>query len=464
MLKDIRRNPLLLTDCYNLSHQRLKCNTDWEVSHMYNRREGMILYGLHETAMTILNTQITMEMVEEADEYAKMMGLIFPRELFERLVEECDGYLPLQVQTLPEGTWCPTGTPFMQNRNTVEGFGEIVTWFEGIFMHSYFPSSCATESFHMRRYLESKKEQYGYDDSFLWRLHSFGFRGHKSLEDAYWAGTAWNLFLHGTDDFHTVAHTPNAIIGSIPALAHKVTQQFDNEYDCFVHSIKASAKVGEKVVALVIDTYDAHRVINEYLIPLSEVAKAEGVHIVLRPDSGDTWQQVVDIYRIVSENGITNVTTIVGESMSFENVKKADEYFEANEVPLNFVFYGVGAGFYKTLERDTLGWAMKTAYSNGKPRMKVVKSNPFKQSIPNVVHLKYIDGLLTVCDGDGEGEYITIYEMTEFARHSKPVTIDSWRVTQARAMELIHIEDLQERIAISEETQALTTQIVEMYE
>jgi nicotinamide phosphoribosyltransferase len=44
-------------------------------------------------------------------------------------------------------------------------------------MMAYFPSACATEALNMRKYLEEKKEEYGYDDSFLWRFHSFGFRG-----------------------------------------------------------------------------------------------------------------------------------------------------------------------------------------------------------------------------------------------------------------------------------------------
>jgi len=389
MLKDIRKNPILLTDSYNLSHQRLKVNTDWEVSHMYNRAKPMIFFGFLENINSFLSTKITHDMIDEAEEGARRQGLIFPRELWERVVDECNGYIPIRIQTVPEGTWCPTGTPFAQIRNTVEGFGEMVTWFEAMFMHSYFPSACATQAFRMRKYLEQKKRQYGYGDSFMLRLHSFGFRGHKSLEDAYWAGSAWNLFLHGTDDFHTTVHTPKeANIVSISALAHKVTQQFDDELEGFKHAIKATADVGEKIVALVIDTYDAYRVINEYLIPLAKYAEELGVHIVIRPDSGDTWDQVVAAYRIISRHylPIKNVSAIIGENMDFENVKKADAYFEQHGVPLNFVSYGVGGGFYNYITRETQGWAMKTAFSNGKPRMKF-SENPIKRSIPGIVGL-----------------------------------------------------------------------------
>ncbi|MED1489502.1 nicotinamide phosphoribosyltransferase domain-containing protein [Bacillus smithii] len=167
MLKDIYKNPVMLTDSYNPSHHRLKLNGDWEISHIYNRKAGMILYGLREIVNSILSIQIKKEHVEEAERYAKKMGMVFPTELFMRVVKECNGYAPISIETLPEGTWCPIGTPFAQIRNTIKGFGELVTWWEANFLHGYFPSNCATEAFHIRKYLERKKELYGFDDSFF---------------------------------------------------------------------------------------------------------------------------------------------------------------------------------------------------------------------------------------------------------------------------------------------------------
>lgn len=385
-LKDIRRNPILLTDSYNMSHENLKVNVDWEVSHLYNRSKGMILYGVVEGVINnVLTTEITMEMVNEAAEAAERNGLPFPYETWVRVVTELNGYMPLEVQMLPEGTYCPPGTPFAQIRNTVEGFGDLVTWLEPIFMHAYFPSTTATQALRIRRYIEKKQRQYGYDDSFLWRAHSFGFRGHRSLEDAYWAGTSWSMFLQGTDDIHVTQHiSTNAVIGSISALAHKVTQQFDDEFQGFKHAIDKTAEAGKNIVALVIDTYDAYRVINEYLWPLAQYARERDIHIVVRPDSGDTWDQVVAAYRVISRGGFKNVSAIIGEDMSYENMVKADAFFEEKNVPLNFVNYGIGGGFYNYITRDTLGFAMKTAFSNGKKRMKF-SGVPLKRSIPGVV-------------------------------------------------------------------------------
>jgi nicotinamide phosphoribosyltransferase len=435
-LKDIRKNPIALTDAYNLSHQRLKCNTDWETSHIYNRASGMILYGLNETVLSILQIQVTIEMIDEAEEAAKRMGLIFPRKLWEDVVNKCNGYVPIKVESLPEGTWSPKGTPFAQVSNTVEGFGELVTWFEGVFIMAYFPSACATEAFFMKRYLVEMQKEFEYDDSFLLKFHSFGFRGHRSLEDAYWAGTSWNLFLHGTDDFHTALHTATAKISSISALAHKVTQQFDDEQECFLHAIRETAACGEKIIALVIDTYDAERVINQYLVTIAAYARKLGTHIVLRPDSGDVLQQAIEIYRICKSFRIKNVSVIIGEGISFEVAKKYDAHLRANGVPINFVFYGIGGGFYRHIERDTLGWAMKTGFSNGKPRMKFSMAT-IKRSIPGKINIIKIGKSLTVLNSDEDNaisfvsQYYTIYNHTTTIPE---VEVANWTKTQARAL------------------------------
>lgn len=390
-LLNIRSNPILLTDCYTLSHSALKIDVSYETSHLYNRSSGMILFGLQETFINALDIQIEHWMVEDAEQYAQQMGLHFPSSLWNSVITELDGRIPLHVEMLPEGIWVPRGTPFAQVSNTVEGYGECVSWFEGLFMHAYFPSTCATEAFFARQYLEQQKAKYNYDESFLKRFHSFGFRGSRSLEDAYWAGTAWNLFLEGSDDFHTIQHTPNANISSIAALAHKVTQQFDTELECYMHAVDATKKMGEKIVALVIDTYNADRFIDQMAVPVAKYAEQSGIHVVFRPDSGSVVNQTINIYtKCVEVHKCPNTSVIIGMDMSFEKAKEYDSRLSVAQVPLNYVSYGIGAGYYKHIERDTLGWSMKTSYSNGKPRMKF-SNDTIKQSIPGKVDLYYND-------------------------------------------------------------------------
>ncbi|KKN08635.1 hypothetical protein LCGC14_1054760 [marine sediment metagenome] len=441
MLKDIRKNILFLTDVYNTSHFKLKINTDYEVSHIYNRSRGMILYGFNEAVIDLLNTKIEVDMVEEARESAYKMDMIFPFDMWYKVATELEGQIPLRVQALPDGTWVPKGTPFAQVMNTVEGFGEIVTWFEPEYLHTYFPSGCATEALHLRQYLEDGKLP-------LHRFHSFGMRGHRSLEDAYWAATAWNLFLTGTDDFHGIFHTPNANIKSIPATAHKTMQQFDDEFDGFIRAIDVAVDYKQKMVALVIDTYDPDRVIEEMAGKLITYAKTKGVHVVFRPDSGDLIGQTMRMWELYKY--ADNWSIIIGEGMTREKVEEYDIILKNSGFPLDRISYGIGAGFYKHIDRDWLGHAMKTAYSNGKPRMKF--STPFKTSIPNTIGLVMVDGKMTVdYTRDGEFHDALFYDVYHYdTKTDRPFwNRQDWDDIQKIAMSNLN-KPLQEEIVLSE--------------
>lgn len=255
-------------------------------------------------------------------------------------------------------------------------------------MHAYFPSTCATRAFEMRKYLVDTAIEHNIGAAGLYRFHSFGFRGHRSLEDAYWAGKAWSTYMPGTDDAHISLHMPSTWnMGSIMALAHKVTQQYDNEEDCFVRAVDVASKTDRNIVALVIDTYNADNVIENMVVNVTERASHHGVHVVWRPDSGDLFGQAATIISKLKGAGLENGSVIIGEGMSFENAKQMDAAFIKEGIDISKISYGIGSGYYKDMERDTLGWAMKTAYSNNKNRMKLVESCELKQSIPGEVEL-----------------------------------------------------------------------------
>lgn len=384
---EITHNPILWTDYYNLSHSYLKQNQDWEVSHIYNRNRAMILYGFNEQITDWFSRmKVTREMVAEAERLAKKMNkeADFPVNLWMQVVNDLSGKPPLEIEAVPDGTYVPVGTPFAQIRNTVKGFGELVSWNEVVLLKPFFPSGCATRAMWMSHYLEGGNVEKSRLP--LNRFHSFGFRGYPTMEAAYWGGTAWNLFLQGSDDFASSSWTPHAQIGSIAAEAHKVIQQFDVETDAYTWAIDSAKKHGQSIVAIVIDTYDPWRFISKYLVDVARYAKSKGIWVVFRPDSGDVISQAHAIWEQKARNGLDNVSVIIGEGMSFHQAREYDTTLYNANIPLSFVFYGVGAGFYKDIDRDYLGWSMKTAYSNGANRMKFAAS-AIKQSIPGVVDL-----------------------------------------------------------------------------
>ncbi len=417
-------NHLLMTDYYNQYHGILKENVDFEGSHLYNRTEGQFLSGLKKAALAPLTLKVTEEGVWDANHKASAIGARFPAEMFMRIVKELDGNVPIKFQMLPEGTWCPIGTPFSQVRNTVEDFGELNTWWEPLYMMSSFDTGCNTRAYHMYKYLQYLSKRFNLSwDTIKVLFHSFGFRGHRSIADAIKAARAWSSWLYGSDDLHVLNSIPlTADIGSIPAAGHKVTQQFDDELAGIRHGIDALSKLGEAIVAYPIDTYNPHKFIAEKLSESLIYAHHRGMHFVGRPDSGDCVNQVKQIYDLaVRQSRHKNVSTIIGEKMSFQNAVKVIEELIADGIPVNFNAYGIGSGFYNDINRDTHGWAMKTAYSNRANRMKF-SADTFKRSIPGFIDIvEHNNELMVVPEGAEGALYETIYEFDPNKGHKEPV-------------------------------------------
>ena len=365
-------NHLMLTDVYNLSHGFMKCNVDFEASHIVNRNAPMILFGFDAAVHDILDYKVKEDDIIQARACAKKMNMEFPAELFYDAMKYKSIGEILKVEALPDGSWVPRGTPFAQLSNVVKGFGELVTWWEPLLLHPWFASSCATRALMMKQYLSERNER-------LTRFH----RGHRSMEDAYWCGRAWSLFLPGTDDFHVSVDLAGE---SIPALAHKVTMNWDDDLMCYVEAVRRSADKGYKAVSIVIDTLSSKKFIEEYLLKVQ--ASADKITTIYRPDSGDVIVQAHKIVAKLKENGYNNFGIIMGDSATFNDAKSYDVVWKKYGHDCNLITWGIGAGFYNDLTRDTLGWSMKTCYSNGKDRMKCTDTL-VKRSIPGKVSLKY---------------------------------------------------------------------------
>jgi len=417
-------NHILLGDYYSQYHGIMKENVDFETSHMYNRTKGQFLSGLRKAALQPLTLKVTEELVWEAHKVIESKNGHFPKEMFMRVVKELDGNIPLKFQMLPEGTWCPAGTPVAQVRNTVEDFGELGTWWEPLFMMASFDSACLTRSYEMYKYLRYLSERFDLPwDVIKTKFHSFGARGHRSVADGIKGALNWSTFLYGTDDMVIMSQAPSADMGSIPASGHKVTQQFDDELQGVLYGMEKVHEKGARIVAYPIDTYDPQNFIHRHMRTILHRADELNMHFVARPDSGPVFDQAIDIYNThIKGRNRTNLSAIIGEGMDFEKAKAYDQRLIELGIPVEYLSYGIGSGFYNDLQRDTHGWAMKTAFSNKAPRMKF-SADTFKRSIPGNIDVVLRNGEMTVVP-EGQGEeslYETVYEYDPSKGHKEPV-------------------------------------------
>lgn len=455
-------NPCFNTDGYNLGHEKLKKSVDWEVSHIYNRSEPIFVYGLNHQILKTFNVKVEEMMVEQAWEasanYIENGDKLFPIDMWRSVVKDFRGRMPVRVQALPDGTWAPARSVVCQVENTEEGFGELVTYMEGRLLKFAFPSGCLTRAYDIWSYIKQ-------NDLNELRSHSFAFRGYDTDESAIWGGTAWAIFLKGSDDFHVLQYAPNSNIKTIIASAHKVEQQFDDEMEGYKFAVDAVAKVGNKIFSQMIDTYDAQRFINKYMIDLLEYANNRGIHVVLRPDSGDTLDQAIQIYKkAVEKEGYKNVSVIIGEGMSHAKVLENDIKLKLAGIPQSFVFYGIGGGYHVDIGRDhPSGASMKTAFSNGKARMKIVKGSPFKESIPNSINMvRDKNGQMTI-DLTKDGLFEDVYYFNNRSDRQETFVQD-WDDVNKRVWDQIAKGyDKQKKVLISPTLQQSINQIKAVY-
>ncbi len=102
----------------------------------------------------------------------------WPRDLFHSIVDECDGYFPIKLEALAEGTCVNSHVPVFQI--SAEGkYSGLITFMETLLCQVWYPSTVATLSRRCRQIVEAAFDK-SVDEAthFLIpsRLHDFGFR------------------------------------------------------------------------------------------------------------------------------------------------------------------------------------------------------------------------------------------------------------------------------------------------
>mmetsp|Transcript_21467 Transcript_21467/g.53939 ORF Transcript_21467/g.53939 Transcript_21467/m.53939 type:complete len:556 (+) Transcript_21467:40-1707(+) len=327
----------------------------------------------------------------------------FPRDLFNKFIAENDGYFPVMVEALPEGTVCYTHTPVFVI--TAEGeYSRLVTFMETILTMVWYPSCVATLSRYAKDKIKGAFEKSVDEDSYFLmnsRLHDFGFRGCTCVEQAVLGGMAHLLNFEGSDTMAASYHAQFHLNGgrpvgnSIPATEHSVMTAWETEEEAIKNEID---HFGGGVFACVMDSYDYDNALNEVLPRVKEAKEKKGGYMVLRPDSGDPVEQVIKALKAaektfgVTTNGkgfkvVNGAGVIQGDGINLEMMCSIVDAVLAEGYAANNVAFGMGGALLQKLNRDTMSFATKLShaiYPGGKERdvMKTPKSATSKCSLP----------------------------------------------------------------------------------
>lgn len=399
--------------CYNLTARKSPADSFPELA----KDSRMIFYGISQALHSIFR-KVTQEDLNSFTEFMKRAhsfggALPFNTDMWQWIIDHNNGYIPVQVSSIPEGTTIFPNEPMIHVLNTEKGFGELCAHIEARLVGTVaIGTACATLCRHWLDRIcdEVKKDNlllgYPTDKETLYKnaqfqIHNFGSRACSSEEESVLTGLSHLLSFHGTDNFDAAyncwlmgAKDPKAT--SIVALAHRNVNGHNTEVDAF-HSIVDSTN-GDKVriVSLVADCYNYDNAVDS--ITNMAYHNSDVIHVI-RPDSGDCFDTIYKIYQACNDRGLykevngykvpSNVRFIYGDSVKpKKQFDVMQQLRDKGMLPTQWGIWGVGGYIRNIPNRDSLSFAYKLCVKglNNEPVVKLSETKG-KLSIPYVTHL-----------------------------------------------------------------------------
>ncbi|BFU59223.1 MULTISPECIES: nicotinate phosphoribosyltransferase [Rodentibacter] len=382
-------NLILNVDSYKASHWlQYPPNTEY-VSYYVEARSGefdVVFFGLQAFIKEYLLTPVTQQDIEEAEIVLKLHGLPFNRLGWQRLIEKYQGFLPLKIEAVPEGTVLPVGNVVCQIVNTDPEFFWLTGYLETALLRAiWYPSTVASISYFCKRQIKQALEKSADNlDNLLFKLHDFGARGASSLETVALGGLAHLVNFMGTDSvsalvaarrWYNVEQMPAF---SIPAAEHSTITSWGKEREIDAYENMLNQFAGkDKIYAVVSDSYDLWYALEHiWGERLKDKIKERGGTLVIRPDSGDPAEVIcrsLDIlarkfgstlnskgYRVLPDY----IRLIQGDGINCNSIAPILESIIAHGFSVDNVNFGMGGGLLQQVNRDTMSWAMKASAVN----------------------------------------------------------------------------------------------------
>lgn len=334
-------NPLILTDFYKACHHS-QYNKDIEYITSYYTPRMTRLKNQDEVVMFGLQSFIQEYFIERFNEHffsrkkndvleeyyfilEQTIGAKVANDAHERVEELYDlGYLPIQVNAIPEGTLVPIKVPMFEITNTNPKFAWLVNALETLMSTSLWHGMISSTVGYQYRQIANKwyeKTTDGANPNSA--IGDFSFRGQESVESGIKSSSGFLLSNMNT-----------ATLPAIPYLSHYYDIPFaeagrgaistEHSVMCSNYSIDGDERTFMKklvteiypdgYVSIVSDSYDYWGMIDEILPSLkNEIMKRDGT-IGIRGDSGDPIDIVagfaiakaeIDGDAIITENGET---------------------------------------------------------------------------------------------------------------------------------------------------------------
>ena len=395
VLAFIASNPILNTDGYKPSHYEMLPEGTTKLFSYIEARGGIwdetVFFGLQAYIKEYLMRPITRQNIEDAAWFFEQYGEPFNREGWEYILEKHNGYLPLRVRAVKEGSVIPVKHILVSVENTDDKCAWLTSYIEPTILRGgWYGTTIATQSWNIKKLIRKfMEETCDTIYSLLWKLHDFGARGVSSLESSVISGAGHLVNFRGSDTITGALgamlyyNEPNIVpADSIPATEHSVMtiKHRAGEFDQIKRALLKFGKPG-KMFAVVSDSYNIDDAVK-YICTDEEfqsILKASQSKIVIRPDSGDPVAMSLHIVQLVDKYlGTTmntkhykvlpaNIGVIYGDGINKKSIQAILFNLKIHGYSTDCINFGMGGALLQNVTRDDQCWAMKAcaAMMNG---------------------------------------------------------------------------------------------------
>ncbi|GAB4221817.1 MAG: nicotinate phosphoribosyltransferase [Francisella sp.] len=405
-------NLILMTDSYKHSHPYQYPN-DTKYLHFYLESRGKSnnnlgnytkFFGLQYYIKKYLAKPITKQMIDDAEKYLSAHGVPFNRSGFEKILNKYNGYFPLRIRAVKEGSVVPLHNVLMTIESTDEELFWLAGFVETLLLKVWYPITVATLSFNIKKVIKKYLEDTADTLSKLdFMLHDFGYRGVSSEESAGIGGAAHLTNFLGTD---TLAALPicrdfyyEDVAGySIPASEHSTITSWGIGSECekkaFENMIEKFGNSGN-LYACVSDSWDFKKAVKTW-VDLKDKVISKKANLVIRPDSGDAVDNI--LYALheldkgygstVNSKGykvLNNVALIQGDGVNINLIEEILEAMKEKGFSAENIAFGMGGAllqgnYNSSVNRDSFKFAIKCSAIMRDNTIRGVKKEPVTDS------------------------------------------------------------------------------------
>lgn len=376
-------NIILSADSYKYSQfNQYPEGTEYVHSYIESRGgeyDNIVFLGIQAFLREYMSKPITMADIDEAETIITAHGEPFNREGWEYVLFEHEGYLPVIIHALPEGTVTKPGTPLLTIENTDPKVYWLTSFLETALLRAiWYPTTVASNSLASRKVILEYLEKTGDPSTIGFKLHDFGARGVSSVESAGLGGLAHLATgALGTDTVSALLaarkyYDADMAAFSIPAMEHSTVTSWgrENEVESYRNMLRQYGKPGA-ILAAVSDSYDIYNAAAKlWGEELRQEVIDSGAVVVIRPDSGDPVLVNRKLIQILGEKfGYTvnakgfkvlnNVRLIQGDGITTLSIRSILGALIADGWSADNIAFGQGGALLQQLNRDTCKFAMK---------------------------------------------------------------------------------------------------------